>query len=132
MKTVIKVSSLTGRMQMNTMENLTRKSNQVQRWGPFHLQYFTHTGEHQQLETFYNYNLHDIITPINVTEFGNLLRESKFPGQKTDCLIRGFKYGFDIGYQGPWNRTELSNNMSFHVGDEKVMWTKIMKEVKVG
>ena len=40
--------------------------------------------------------------------------------------------GFDIGYRGPENVTIKSPNLKFRkVGDEKTLWNKVMKEVKV-
>ena len=44
----------------------------------------------------------------------------------------GFEQGFDIGYRGPLNRKDDSDNIPFTVGDEFDMWEKIMKEVQLG
>ena len=74
----------------------------------------------------------DIVTPIKVLVLAELLHASKFPKKKSRVLLDGFTKGFDIGYRGPENRTDLSRNIPFYeVGSELELWEKIMKEVKV-
>ena len=46
-------------------------------------------------------------------------------------IYPGFKDGFDIGYRGPLDRQDVSDNIPFTVGDEMVLWHKVMDEVKV-
>ena len=79
-----------------------------------------------------NTDLDHITTPINVPQFGRLLKESGFPEADAEFLIRGFTDGFDLGYQGPSDRQDVSENLPFHVGSEIEMWNKIMKEVGAG
>ena len=46
-------------------------------------------------------------------------------------IYPGFKDGFDIGCRGPLDRQDVSDNIPFTVGDEMVLWKKVMDEVKV-
>ena len=39
--------------------------------------------------------------------------------------------GFDLEYHGPRQRQDSSRNLPFHVGDEQVLWDKVMKEVQL-
>ena len=48
---------------------------------------------------------------------------------KMGTLVRGFREGFDLGYRGPFDRSDSSNNLPFHVGDKLDLWNKLMKEV---
>ena len=69
--------------------------------------------------------------PIKATELNNLLIESHYPDENRKQLIDGFKFGFDIGYHGPTNRRDTSNNLPFKVGNKTQLWNKVMKEVEL-
>ena len=58
--------------------------------------------------------------------------ESKYNPVETQFLVNGFTEGFDIGYQGPTNRQDTARNIPFKkgVGDERDLWSKLMKEVE--
>ena len=64
----------------------------------------------------------------------------KYPEKATEliqynCIIHldGFKYGFDIGYEGPDLRKDESKNIPFReVGSTEELWEKVMKEVSLG
>ena len=60
------------------------------------------------------------------------MTEANYHPEKTDKLIKGFKYGFDLGYQGPTKRRDTAANIPITVGSATDMWNKIMKEVKLG
>ena len=79
-----------------------------------------------------NHDLSTIITPVNVDVLERLLKASKYNKEETSFLVNGFRNGFDLGYQSPWNRRDTSRNIPFQVGvgDKFDMWSKIMKEVK--
>ena len=51
--------------------------------------------------------------------------------KEIDFLNRGFSTGFDIGYEGPKFCQSTAKNMPFTVGNETVLWNKLMKEVKL-
>ena len=61
-----------------------------------------------------------------------LLIESDFDEQKRQFLVQGFSNGFELGYQGPSNRTDTSDNIPLHIGTKTHLWNKVMKEVKWG
>ena len=67
--------------------------------------------------------------PLNVTEYERLLKLARYDEMKTKFLVEGFSRGFDIGYQGPQQRTYISRNIPLTVGSKQIMWDKIIKEV---
>ena len=77
-----------------------------------------------------NYDLENVVTPVNVTEIVKLLTESKYLMDKTHFLIKGFKEGFDIGYQGPKIKSSTSQNLPiWGIRNETILWNKLIKEV---
>ena len=62
-----------------------------------------------------------------------LLRESKYDKEETSFLMDGFTNGFDIGYEGPENRRDMSKNIPIKegVGSKEELWKKVMSEVEV-
>ena len=81
---------------------------------------------------FTNFNLNDVVTPIDVTKLRHLLVHTGYDSRKTQDLIKGFSEGFDMGYRGPIHRQDTSRNLPFRVGTSLDMWEKIMKEVRCG
>ena len=63
-----------------------------------------------------------------------LLLDSAYDVEKTDYLVKGFSNGFDIGYRGPVNRCDLSENIPIckGIGTKVELWNKVMKEVRLG
>ena len=59
-----------------------------------------------------------------------MLKESKYPEDKTEFLVNGFTHGFDLGYEGPEIRADQSENLPISVGSKTDLWNKVMKEVK--
>ena len=83
------------------------------------------------VQNFSNFDLNNIITPIKVEQLEKLLRETNYDEEKTDYLVNGFKNGFDIGYRGPTDRQDTSDNIPLRVGTKVDFWNKIMKEVRL-
>ena len=79
-----------------------------------------------------NYDLEDVVTPIDVSRLEELLREVEYPPEETQYLCDGFRNGFDLGYRGPVNRQDLSDNIPITVGSPIEMWNKVMDEVSLG
>ena len=79
-----------------------------------------------------NYDLETVTTPVDVDQFISLLKEARYDEGEIIFLENGLRNGFDIGYEGPQQRQSTSSNLPFKpgVGDETVLWNKIMKEVK--
>ena len=71
-------------------------------------------------------------TPVDAERLQQLLIETGYDQKKTDDIVRGFKDGFDLGYRGDFNVTKTSPNLKLRVGNETILWNKVMKEVKEG
>ena len=86
------------------------------------------------MEHYFNGNLSDIVMPLDVDRFEELLTASEYDTDESNFLLDGFRNGFDIGYEGPTVRQSESKNIPFSpdVGNKFELWSKIMKEVKVG
>ena len=85
------------------------------------------------VDEFTNFNLYDIVTPIDVDKLSQLLWMSNYDTRKTQQLIDGFTSGFNVGYRGPINRQDQAKNLPFRgIGSKLDMWNKIMKEIKCG
>ena len=86
--------------------------------------------EEQPLQ-YRNLNWKQIVTPIKVDEFWDLLMQSDYDKDKTNYLINRFQHGFDLGYRGPSECQDLSENIPIReCGSELEMWNKVMNEVK--
>ena len=79
---------------------------------------------------FENFNLTEVVTPVDVDAFEELLKESTYPQEKTQFLTQSFREGFNLGYRGPMDIQKNSRNLKLCVGNETILWNKIMKEVK--
>ena len=79
-----------------------------------------------------NTDLDNIVTPVKVEELERLLKLSKYDAEETNFLVDGFKNGFNIGYEGPVNRQDLSKNIPFRdgMGSPQELWEKLMQEVE--
>ena len=84
------------------------------------------------VEEFFEPEISNIVTPINVSALQHYLEISKYDKEKSQKLITGFTEGFDLGYRGPLLRRNVSQNIPLSIGNEKDIWAKIMKEVKLG
>ena len=86
----------------------------------------------RRVENYADHNIDNIVTPIKVEVFDQLLRKNNYDEEKRKILVDGFQHGFDIGYQGPTDRRDLSHNIPLTVGDKFQLWEKMMKETKMG
>ena len=86
----------------------------------------------QQVDYYENLDLENIVTPIKPDRLRELLQLSNYDEQSTEFLYQGFSQGFDIGYRGPIERTDTSENIPLFIGTKVELWNKIMKEVKLG
>ena len=76
-------------------------------------------------------DLTKVNTPVHTAMLARLLRDTNFDHTESEFLVDGFTNGFSLGYQGPQDCQDLSNNIPFTVGDKTDMWNKIMKEIKL-
>lgn len=82
------------------------------------------------VEEAHNFDLHSIVTPIDVGAYQALLAETGYDQDKTKFLVGGFQHGFDIGYRGPRDVTIQSKNMRCRVGSKTHLWNMVIAEVK--
>ena len=81
---------------------------------------------------FENYDLDNIVTPINVTLLEQLLVKSNYDKEETKFLVEGFTEGFKINYCGKEDQQDYAKNIPFRsVGSLKEFWEKLMKEVRL-
>ena len=78
-----------------------------------------------------NYDMENVVTPMNADILEELLIESQYNAKKTKFLVDGFRNGFSIGYEGPEDVKQTALNLALHVGSESELWNKVMKEVKL-
>ena len=71
-----------------------------------------------------------MVTPVNWRRFQQLLNEAGYDRDKTDYVIKGFREGFSIEYEGKTEIKRTAPNLKLNVGNETVLWNKVMKEVK--
>ena len=72
----------------------------------------------------------NLVTPVRVDQLKKLLTKSGYDSKKSQFLIEGFSKGFDLGYRGPKLVKKRAPNLKFVIGNETVLWNKVMKEVK--
>ena len=68
---------------------------------------------------------------MDVNKLEKQLVESNYNAVKTNFIVTGFRYGFDIGYVGPEKRQQTARNLPFRCGNKQVLWYKMIKEVKL-
>ena len=79
---------------------------------------------------FENFDLTNIVMPVDYDKLGQLLSDTNYDKAETDYLIDGYKNGFSIGYEGPEEVVRESPNLKFTIGNEVILWNKVMKEVR--
>ena len=87
--------------------------------------------ENAAVSYYENFDIDNIVTPINVGRLKHLLEEAGYEEEKTKFLIDGFTDGFDLGYRGPKNRKNTAINIPLRVAMKTNLWNKFMEEVKV-
>ena len=68
---------------------------------------------------------------MKVNVLRDYLVQLKYDERKTQFLVDGFTNGFSIGYQCTRPVKQLSPNLKLCIGNEIVLWNKVMKEVKL-
>ena len=84
-----------------------------------------------QPEYYENFNLSNVVTPVNVTRLSELLQKTQYNKGKAKFLIEEFTSGFSIGYEGSKKIHRVAPNLKLRVGSETELWNKVMKEVKL-
>ena len=89
-------------------------------------------GEIEEQPLWYeNYDLSEIMTPVNTAMLHKLLNQAGYDREETQFLTEGFKKEFSINYAGPTNIQQNSPNLKLRIGSKVEMWNKLMKEVKL-
>ena len=78
-----------------------------------------------------NFNITDVVTPVNVVALQGLLTQSNYDKNKTRYLVNGFRQGFSIGYNSPTEIRHFAPNLKLQIGSKIKLWNKVMKEVKL-
>ena len=76
-----------------------------------------------------NYNVEDIVTPVDVVAFKNLLVETGYNPRKINFLYEGFTHGFSLEFEGNRNVSRCAPNLKLTIGSRVELWNKVMKEV---
>ena len=72
-----------------------------------------------------------MVTPVDVDKYEELLRVSGYDHTESEFLVNGFRNGFDIGFRGDiQGMRRTAPNLKFRIGNEVILWNKVMKEVK--
>ena len=79
---------------------------------------------------FENFDLKNIVTPVKVDIYEQLLKDSGYDEAKTKYLVKGFRKGFSLCYKGPKKIKKKCPNLKLTVGSLIELWNKIMTEVK--
>ena len=77
-----------------------------------------------------NFDLETVVTPVNVNVYESLLMEAGYDSKKRQFLVNSFREGFLLQYKGKENMQITAHNLKLRVGNEIVLWNKVMKEVK--
>ena len=86
----------------------------------------------EELTYFENYDLENSITPVKQHELQHLLVETGYDPCKTDEIVNGFSYGFELGYEGSKQVRMRSKNLRFKgMCNNVILWNWVMKEVKL-
>ena len=74
----------------------------------------------------------NIVTPVKAEILEERLTAANYRQGKKDFVVRGFKEGFELQFEGNRRVRRTSNNLKIQpgVGSETEMWNKVMKEVQ--
>ena len=88
-------------------------------------------GESEDVLMYENYDLENVVTPVNVDVYDRLLREASHNHLKRRYLVNGFKRGFDIKYYNfDIKVRRFAPNLKLTVGTVTDLWNKVMTEVR--
>ena len=79
-----------------------------------------------------NFDLQNIITPVNVKKLKQILQEVNYCPDKSEYLIDGFTNGFSLEFQSNREVRQTAPNLKFRIGDKYQLWEKVIKEVESG
>ena len=85
-------------------------------------------------ETLYfeNFDIDSVVTPVDTNALLSLLTEVNYDRGKTKKLVSYFRNSFPLNYQGKRRVQRKAPNLILRVGNERILWNKVMKEVQLG
>ena len=80
-----------------------------------------------------NYELNSVVSPVDADVFEDLLVKHGYDSYETAFIAEGFCHGFDLGFRGKIAGVRHTvPNLKLRVGNETILWNKVMKEVMLG
>ena len=76
-----------------------------------------------------NLDLDNIMTPVDVDKFEDLLIKANYDQEETKYLVNGFRNGFALEYKGDRDITKTAPNLKIRIGSPLELWNKVMVEV---
>ena len=86
----------------------------------------------EEVLNFVSLDLENVVTPVDPERLEQLLDESGYDKEKSAFLVNSFKEGFSIGYEGNMEVKKTAPNLKLRIGNETILWNKVMAEVKLG
>ena len=71
-----------------------------------------------------NYDLQNIVTPVDVEALEKLLIETKYRSDERNFVVDGFRFGFPLQYRGPTKRRQTARNLPLNCGKAHNLWKK--------
>ena len=84
----------------------------------------------EEIKWFENFDLTNIVTPVKAEPLECLLKESEYCPESTKFLIDGFHNGFSLKFKGDREVVRNAPNLPFSIGNETILWNKVMDEVE--
>ena len=81
---------------------------------------------------FENFDLDNIVTPVNVDVLERLLLDANYDKKETEYLVNGFRDGFSLQFAGNRKIVKTAPNLKLRVGSPTELWNKVMTEVQKG
>ena len=88
------------------------------------------SSQNQEILYYENFDLQNIVTPVDVNKLESLLNDGGYDKCKTEFLVDGFRNRFSIGYEGETEVQITPPNLKLRIGNKIELWNKVMKEVK--
>ena len=84
----------------------------------------------EEILNYSNLDLENIVTPVDVNRYEELLVQANYDLDKRNYLVNGFRHGFSLCYEGKLNNTKRNApNLKIRIGTKTELWNKVMNEV---
>ena len=85
-----------------------------------------------EILNYENLDLNNVYHMINYEVLEELLNKSNYSKSETKFLVSSFRDRFDLCYKRPEKVKLTAPNLKLRIGNERILWNKVMKEVKEG